>query len=278
MLKIKSVSVRIAIYAILILFTTFFVYPVFFIIKTSFEPTFSIRSVPPKIIFTPTLRNFIKATTLYEFQRYMTNSIMITASSVALALLLGLPCAYLLARYKLSRKLVNNVSHTILTFRLLPPTAVAVPYFLLYTSIGLFDTHIGLIIIYILSNLPFVVWLMRGFYAEIPKEIEEAAEIDGCSKLGVFLRVTMPLSIYGLAATVLFCTLLTWNEFSIAVIITATKARTLPVQALQFWSVVGMDWGALCAAVMLITLPVLIFGIAIRKYLIRGLTFGAVKG
>lgn len=265
-------------YAILIMCTAFFVYPVLFVLKTSFESQYTVRAIPPQYLIVPTLRNYIRATTLYEFQRYLINSVVVTILSVGLALLLGTPCAYLISGRWGNKRRSSDIAYTIFAGRLLPPTAVAIPFFLLYNSVGLYDTQIGLILIYITLNLPFVIWLMRGFYMEIPKEIEEAAEVDGCSKLSVFLKIVTPVSLYGLAATALFCMLVTWNEFNMALILTGVGARTLPVQALQFWGSLGLDWGAMCAAAMLITSPVLVFGVIVRRYLIRGLTFGAVKG
>ena len=118
--------------------------------------------------------------------------------------------------------------------------------------------------------MPFTVWLTRGFFLAIPKEIEEAAEIDGCSKLGIFLRITLPLSLYGLASTALLCFILTWNEFLLALILTGMNARTLPVQSLKFAEAMGLDWGALCAAATIILLLLMAMGIFLRKYIIRG--------
>jgi len=275
----RKVSIKIRssmIYIPLVIYVIFCLYPLYFTINTSLQEHAEIFSIPPKVIFKPTLKSYVKVLTMYGFTDFMINSLVAVTSSVALAMTLGVPCAYVLSRYDIPRK--RDIAYNILTFRFLPPIAIAIPLYLYYIKIKMYDTVAGLSLIYVVMNLPFTVWLTRGFFLAIPKELEEAAELDGCSKLGVFLRITLPLSLYGLASTALLCFILTWNEFLLALILTGMSARTLPVQSLKFAEAMGLDWGALCAAATIILLPPIAMGIFLRKYIIRGLTFGAIKG
>jgi len=271
----KRALIIFGIYLALLIVSAFFFYPIFFAIVTSLQKRAEIFTLPPKLIFTPSITNYIKVVTMWKFDAYFMNSVIISTASVIGALLLGIPCAYILSRYDIPRKM--DIAFIILSFRFLPPVAIAIPLYILYTKIGLFDTHLGLILIYIIMNLPFVVWIMKGFFDEVPIELEEAAQIDGYSRLHVFFRFTLPLVARGISATALFCLLLTWNEFGLALVLTGINARTLPVQALQFVASLGLDWGALTAAAIIIALPMIIFGIIIRNYLVRGLTLGVVK-
>ena len=262
-------------YIVLIILSIFFFYPIFWMVDLSIMPKAEVFRLPPRYLVWPSLSSYIKVVTMWEFTKYLMNSVITSSTSVILSLLLGVPCAYVISRYDFPGR--QNSAFFILSFRFLPPVAVAIPFYILYTSVGLFDTITGLVLFYIVSNLPYVVWLMKGFFDAVPVEVEEAAEVDGYSKLEVFYKVTLPLVYKGLAATTMFCLLLTWNEFAAALILTGTNARTLPVQALQFVASLGLDWGALAAASMIISLPMMIFGIIIRNHLIRGLTFGAVR-
>ena len=262
-------------YIILVVCLLFFIYPVYFSFSLAFMPRASIFKLPPNYIFQPTLDNFIKVVSMWEFTKYLINSTIISVVAVILSLVIGLPAAYALARYDIPKK--GFILPTILSFRFLPMASVAIPFYILYVAIGLYDTQLGLILVYVLMNLPFVVWLIRGYILDVPKDLEESYEIDGLSKTQVFFRITLPLINRGLLATILFCFIFTWNEFGAALLLTGTNARTLPVQSLQFVASLGLDWGALCAAAVLIALPMIIFGLLIRRYLIRGLSLGAVR-
>ena len=166
----------------------------------------------------------------------------------------------------------------VLSQRMLPAMAIVIPYFLMAMVAGLLDTKIILIICYMLFNIPFAILMMRGFFEDIPIEIEEAGRIDGCSRFQVFKEIILPLSMPGLTATAIFCLINSWNEFVFANFLTSVNAKTVPTSVMLFLSVSGTKWGEMAATGVLSSLPVILFGILVQKYMIRGLTFGAVKG
>jgi len=155
--------------------------------------------------------------------------------------------------------------------------AVVIPFFLLGRFIGLLDTHLLLIIVYLSFNIPFTIWMMRGFIEDIPRELEEAAWVDGCSRFQAIRRIIFPLIAPGVAATSIFCVIQSWNEFSLAFFLTSFNARTIPTTVTFFLSVLGVIWGEMAAVGVVATIPVLIFALIVQKYLVRGLTFGAIK-
>ena len=156
--------------------------------------------------------------------------------------------------------------------------AIVIPYFLMAMAARLLDTRVILIICYLLFNIPFTILMMRGFFEDIPMEIEEAGKIDGCNGLQVFKELILPLSLPGLTATAIFCLINSWNEFVFANFLTSVNAKTVPTSVMLFLSVSGTKWGEMAATGVLSSLPVILFGIIVQKYMIRGLTFGAVKG
>lgn len=259
-------------YGLLIIVLIFFFYPVYFAFSLAFNPNVTYFQWPPNYFFIPSLSNIIGITRSWKFDVYLTNSIIASITSVILSLLISLPATYVLTRFNIPKK--GLIVHLILMFRFFPTIAIALPLYILYTSIGLYDTLLGLILVYILLNIPFIVWLMRGYFMDIPRDLEEAYEIDGMSKTQVFFRVTMPLVYKGLLATALFCLIFTWNDFAIALILTGANARTLPGQTVS-----SMQFGpaGTAAAAILIALPMIVFGLIIRRYLIRGLSLGAVR-
>ena len=166
----------------------------------------------------------------------------------------------------------------VLSQRMLPAMAVVIPYFLMAMVGGLLDTKVILIVCYLLFNIPFTILMMRGFFEDIPMEIEEAGKIDGCSGFQVFKELILPLSLPGLTATAIFCLINSWNEFVFANFLTSVRAKTVPTSVMLFLSVSGTKWGEMAATGVLASLPAILFGITVQKYMIRGLTFGAVKG
>jgi multiple sugar transport system permease protein len=166
----------------------------------------------------------------------------------------------------------------ILLVRMVPAVVLVIPIYTLWRGLGLLDTHLGLILAYLSFNLPFVIWMMRGFFVDIPVEIEEAALIDGCSRLSALVRVILPLAAPGIAATSIFALLLAWNEFLFAVLLTADKAKTLTPAILNYVTDRAILWGNLYAAASIVLLPVLVFSLLVQRHLARGLTGGAVKG
>jgi len=188
---------------------------------------------------------------------------------------LGAPAAYVLARVRFPGRGV--LAMAILATRILPPLGILVPVFVLYSKVHLIDTFLGLIVLYLSFSLSLVIWMMRGFIADVPAALEECAQIDGCSRLGALIRITLPLVAPGLAATTILSLLFNWNEFLFAVTLTSENARTAPVAASLFLSSHVVVWGNLSAACVLIAGPIFIFALLVQRHLVRGLVAGAVR-
>ena len=254
--------------------------PVYWMLTISLKSEVDQFSVPPKwLAFEPTLAHYRDAFVERSFGQYLVTSAIVAVLSTACALLLGTLAAYGLARFRLPRRLNTRVALWILSTRMFPPIVTAVPLFLLMSELQLLDTVAALVIVYTAFNLPFVVWMMRGFFQEIPRELEEAARVDGDTRLGALRRVILPLVAPGLAATAVFCLIISWNEFLFALTLTQTdNAMTLPVGIAGRVTQYEIEWGVMSAAGVVAMIPILVFALAVQRYLVRGLSLGAVKG
>jgi multiple sugar transport system permease protein len=249
--------------------------PFLWLLQMSFKSNDLILQFPPPLIFTPTLENY---TSLWHsaFSASFLNSLLSASFSTALALLLGVPAAYALSRWEERGK--HALSFAVLVTRMAPPIAFTIPFFLFYRWIGLLDTVTGLVLIYTSFNLPLVIWMMQPFFETVPKSLEEAALVDGASTRTIFLKIVLPMVAPGIAATAILCFLYAWNDFFFALILTRTNARTAPVAVVNFMNYEGWEWGKIAAGGSLVMAPVLIFSLAVRRYLVSGLAAGAVKG
>jgi multiple sugar transport system permease protein len=254
--------------------------PVYWLITISFKHEVDQFAVPPKWFrFSPTLEHYRDAFVARSFGQYLLNSLLVAVASTVCALVIGTLAAYALARFRLPAQLDRKLALWILSTRMFPAIVTAVPLFLVMRDLRLVNTRLSLVIVYTTFNLPFVVWMMRGFFAEIPRDLEEAAMVDGDSRLGALRRVVLPLVTPGLAATAVFCLIVSWNEFLFALVLTQTdEAMTLPVGIAGRVTQYGIKWGAMSAAAVVAMIPILAFALAIQKYLVRGLSLGAVKG
>src|SRR5688500_8204122 len=234
---------------------------------------------PPGVTFTPTLEHYYDAFVTRSCGQYLITSAIVAVVSTLFALVLGTLAAYALARFRLPYDLDRRLSLWILSTRMFPAIVTAVPLFLMMRDLRLLDTKASLIIVYTAFNLPFVVWMMRGFFDEVPRDLEEAALVDGDSRLGALVRVVLPLVAPGLAATAVFCLIVSWNEFLFALVLTQTDASmTLPVGIAGRVTQYEIKWGVMSAAGAVAIVPILVFAMAMQKYLVRGLSLGAVKG
>ena len=254
--------------------------PVYWMTTISLKSEVDQFSVPPRwLVFEPTLAHYRDAFVERSFGQYLVTSAVVAVLSTACALILGTLAAYALARFRLPRRLNTRVALWILSTRMFPPIVTAVPLFLLMSDLQLLDTVASLVIVYTAFNLPFVVWMMRGFFQEIPRELEEAARVDGDTRLGALRRVILPLVAPGLAATSVFCLIISWNEFLFALTLTQTdNAMTLPVGIAGRVTQYEIEWGVMSAAGVVAMIPILVFALAVQRYLVRGLSLGAVKG
>jgi multiple sugar transport system permease protein len=263
-------------YLVLLLMCFFLLAPIFIMFQTSFKVETQIFSVPPVWIFVPTIRNYTDVLVMDRFSRYLTNSLIVGVVSTLFTLTFGGMAAYALVRFKFMGKGV--ISITTLLLRMLPPAVLAVPVFVIWNDWNLLDKRTGLILVYVAMNLPFTIWILYGFIAQIPKELEEAAVIDGCNPYQVFFRVVLPLIRPGLAAAAIFTFRIAWNEFILSLVLTNRYTRTLPVATSLFLTDHGIQWGKIMAMGTLIALPPLIFTFIAARQIITGLTAGAVKG
>jgi multiple sugar transport system permease protein len=254
--------------------------PVYWMITISFKREVDQFALPPKwFVFTPTLEHYADAFINRSFGQYLFNSMFVAVVSTICALVIGTLAAYALARFRLPWSLDRKLALWILSTRMFPAIVTAVPLFLIMRAIWLVNTRLSLIIVYTALNLPFVVWMMRGFFAEVPRDLEEAAMVDGDSRMGAFWRIVLPLVAPGLAATAVFCLIVSWNEFLFALVLTQTDdAMTLPVGIAGRVTQYGIKWGAMSAAAVVAMVPILVFALSVQRYLVRGLSLGAVKG
>lgn len=256
--------------AVLLLLVVLF--PFIWLVQMSLRPTRDIFGYT--LLFKPTFEHY-GALWSGVFGKSFLNSVVVSVSTTVLAMLVGVPAAYALSRAGLRSR--RRIALWILATRMAPPIAFTIPFFLAYRELGLHDTQAGLILIYLTFNLALVIWLMETFFDSIPATLEEAAWIDGCGVWQAFWRITLPLSAPGLAATSVLCFILSWNDFFFALILTRTNASTAPVAIVNFIQFEGWEWGKIAAAGTLVMLPVVVFTILVRNYLVRGLTAGAVK-
>jgi multiple sugar transport system permease protein len=285
--------------------------PVLVMIMTAFKSRADIVTPPPKVFFQPTLEGFLylftdrsvlspsnleteraKAADLNYWQKLalsvgqkingpsdyvgrLKNSVIIAGTSTILSVVLGLFAAYAFSRFKIVGK--DDLLFFILSTRMLPGVVVTIPLFLLYKQLGWNDTYIGMIILYTVFNLSFSVWLLMGFIDEIPVEYEEAALVDGYTRMQAFFKIVLPQAVTGIAATTVFCLIFAWNEYAFALMLTSEKARTAPPSIATMLGSGGLEWSAIAAGSLGFLIPVAIVTFVLRDYLLRGVTFGAVR-
>jgi multiple sugar transport system permease protein len=256
----------------------FAVIPLVWMVLTSLKSNREITQDSSLLPETLTSANYVSLFSGREFGAYLTNSIIVTALSVAIALVLGTQAAYVLARFRLWAGMHRYVGFSLLMVRLLPPVVIIIPIFLLVQQLGLLNTQLSLIIIYAAFNVTIVVWMMESFFREIPVDLEEAAMVDGDTRFTAFRRIVLPLAAPGLVATGIFTAITTYNEFLFALVLTSTPAaETMPIGAATLIGRINIDVGAMSAAGVIGALPIVIFSIFVQKHLVRGLTMGAVK-
>ena len=249
--------------------------PVLFIVQMSMRTGLDAFQMPPVLLFHPTLQNYVDLIEGKFFRALMNSTVTATATTL-LALLLGVPAAYAFSRARLRGQGV--LSLWTLTTRMAPAIAFGIPFFMIYKEVGLIDTRTGLIVIYLTFNLSLVIWMMRTFFDAVPRSLEEAAWIDGAGVATSFVRIALPLTAPGMATTAIFTFLLSWNDFFYSLILTRSEAVTAPVAIVNFMNYESWEWGKVTAAATTIMLPVVALSILVRRYIVRGLTAGAVKG
>jgi multiple sugar transport system permease protein len=264
---------RIIFYTILFVVIICVSFPFIWMILASLKTQVQIQSLENLFFFKPTFANYPKVFKDYNFLKPILNSFIVAFFSTGVGLLIGLPASYGIARFK--QKLFGS---TILIIRFFPGITFLIPWFTIFSRIGLIDTYLALTLSHLLINLPFIIWLMVPFFESMPLELEDAARVDGCSTLRIFSTVALPLANPGIITGALLSFVFSWNNFVFSMVLCSGRTKTLPLAVFNFISYALIDWGALMAAAVTITLPVLVIAFITQKYIIQGLTAGAVKG
>jgi multiple sugar transport system permease protein len=251
------------------------VFPFYWMVTTSLKDQAVALASPPVWLFEPTLDHYRAVLGPKDVGPSLLNSIIVAVSTTALAILLGTPAAYALARFEFRGK--ADLWFWFITNRMVSPIVLALPIFLLARSLNLIDTHLVLILLYLTFNLPIVVWICADQFRGIPRDLDDAARIDGASRFAVFLRIALPLAAPGVAVSAIFSFIFSWNELLYALVLTRSATRTAPVAATSFMSGYDLPWGEIMATGTLIVLPVIVFALIVSRQLVRGLTMGAVK-
>ncbi len=270
----------------LTLVVLFFMFPIFWIVLMSLQTNETILRSPPSMVFAPTLENYVALITGrleteagdldIAFMRNLMNSVLLSVGSVALALLLGVPAAYAFARHKFRGS--EDIAFTLLSFRFAPPLLVLLPLTLYFQEIGLADTYFGLIWVYQLICLPLILWIVRGYFEDISPDVEHAYRIAGHSWLSTFRRIALPLAGPGIAAAGLLAFIFAWNNFIFALVLASADKQPVTVGALAFVTASGIQFGQIAAAIVLSITPTLALALYAQRYLVEGLSLGAVKG
>lgn len=262
-----------AFYALLLLLFLPFFFVFAWMIMGAFKTQLQNTAIPPLFIFEPTLENFDTVFRRNPMIQFLLNSVIVGTGATLLALILGLPAAYSIARFKQQR-----LATAILVARIMPGISYLVPWFILFSNLKLIGTYAALILAHLLVTLPMTIWLMIGFFEDTPQELHDAALIDGCNEWGVFEKIALPLTKPGIAASAILSFVFSWNNFLFSLILASQATRPLPVAVFSFISYTQIDWGGLNAAATIVTLPVLLMILFVQKQMVRGLTLGAVKG
>lgn len=268
----RSLAIELALLALVILVCVF---PFYWMVTTSLKTQVVAMQSPPAWIFTPTLENYRQALFVDGVWRTLLNSLIVAVSTTALAVVLGVPAAFALARFEFRGK--KDLWFWFITNRMVSPIVLALPFFLIARNFGMLDKHITLILIYLTFNLPIVIWIVTDQFRGIPYDLDEAARMEGASQFTIMRKICLPLAMPGVAVSSIFAFIFSWNELMFGLILTRSEARTAPAMAVSFMEGYNLPYGKIMATSTLIVIPVLIFALIASKQLVRGLTMGAVK-
>ena len=251
------------------------VFPFYWMVTASFKQQSAILASTPQFFFQPTFENYVNAFSKFDILKSLQNSLFVALVTVLISLVLGTPAAYAIARFEFKAK--RDIWFWFISNRMLSPIVVALPFFLIARNFRLLDTTWALILIYLTFNVPIVVWICADQFRNIPKELDEAATLEGYNSFAIFLKIALPLAAPALAVSAIFCFIFSWNELLYALILTRNEAKTAPVVATSFMSGYELPWGQIMATGTMVALPVIIFSMIVSRQLVRGLTAGAIK-
>lgn len=272
--KIKKRLRLVFFHAILIIACLIILFPLLWTLRTSFAFKVIAYKIPPKWIFKPTLENYNIIFNRHPFPLFFANSLIVAFATTLVCLFIGAPAAYSYSRFRTGG---NTLRVSMLATQMLPAITLVIPFFLILKSVGLYNTRLSLVITYVTFNIPFVVWILIGFFQGVPRELDESALVDGCTRFTAFIRIIIPISLPGLLSAGVFSFVLSWNEFLFALILTGKKTKTLPVAISGLITQQGIQIGAISAATIIIILPMILLYFGLRTFLIKGMVAGAVK-
>ena len=261
--------------AIIVLVILLCIFPFYWMVTTSLKTQVVALADPPVWLFEPTFQNYAEVLFDDGVGKTLINSLIVAVCTTVLALVLGVPAAYALARFEFSGK--KELWFWFITNRMVSPVVLALPFFLIVRLLGLLDTHIVLILIYLTFNLPIVIWICTDQFRSVPRDLDEAAVLEGASQFTIFRKICLPLAMPGVAVSAIFSFIFSWNELMFALVLTRTNAKTAPAMAVSFMEGYNLPYGKIMATSTLIVIPVIIFALIASKQLVRGLTMGAVK-
>ncbi len=273
-MKRKRMVGTVLIHIGLIATSLFFLLPLLWILRTSLISKVEAYQIPPNWLVSLTLENYKNVLSGNDFLTYFANSFGVSLITTIIAVIFGAMASYWVARFAIK---VDTIKMSILLIQMIPPVVMIIPFSMIISKMKLSDTWLSLIITYMSFTLPYVMWTLVGFFEGIPKDLDEAAKIDGCSSLQTYFKIVLPLAMPGIMSTAVYSFIVSWNEFMYALNLTGLNARTVPVAIANMETSQGVQIAELCASVMVGILPIIILSLFIKKYLVSGLTFGAVK-
>lgn len=284
----KKRGKQIGMLLILLLILMVFMFPIYWIFGISVKGKAEIFAYPPTLV--PQVFNWGNYRSIILGQstgfvalgsggyfNYLRNSLIAAGTASVLCILMGSFGAYGLVRMNMNAKAKQNMSFWIISTRMMPPIAAAVPFYIMFRNLNLLNNLLSIIITYTAINLPFVIWMLQGFFREVPNELFEAAKLDGCGPVESFVKVIMPLSLPGICSSLVFSFIFSWNEFLFALILTGEETKTMPVAAASMWSAIASRWGEIATVGIVTILPVFVLTLFTQKYFVKGMTFGAIK-
>ncbi len=270
----KRNVIQIVIHILLVITTLFFLLPLIWILRTSLVSKVEAYTIPPNFFASLTLDNYVDVFAENSYLYYFWNSFGVSIITTIIAIALGSMASYWIARYAVK---VNSIKTSVLLIQMIPPVVLIIPFSMIISDLGLTDTWLALICTYMSFTVPYVMWMLVSFFESIPKELDEAAVIDGCTGMQTYVRVVLPLAMPGIMATAVYSFIVCWNEFMYALNLTGLGARTIPVAIANMDTSQGVQIAELCASVVIAILPIIVLSMFIKKYLVGGLTYGSVK-
>ncbi|MHB1132762.1 MAG: carbohydrate ABC transporter permease [Chloroflexota bacterium] len=264
---------RAFLYFFVVFFSAPFVFVFIWMVMASLKTQLQNTAIPPLLFFQPTFENYERVFSRTPIVQYFVNSLVIALGSTGLGLVLGLPAAFSIALWR-----QHFLALTVLSSRILPGMSYLLPWFILFSTVKQIGTHQAVILSHLTVTMPLVIWILIGFFEDLPGELFDAARIDGCSIYGTFMRVALPLAMPGIIVSGILAFIFSWNNFMLSLILGGSGVRTLPVAVYNFIGETMIDWGGLNATAVTVTLPVVLFVLIVQKHVVKGLTFGAVKG